>query len=1850
MVARPEVLERRMANWWQGEGQRCWWQAKSTATSTKWEEEQGTEGRERGPKIPKLRRYAGWRTYLIAVVFVGIWTGGQAQALDEGFGREQRCQVVARGYEAFGRGRAVQLGAYVTGDRMPLEWLWTQFLTTSDLHEAYPDFQPGRLHAQGLIPTASADLAFPRLLGQTADMDTKLVQADFGIATYNVGSITSSDGTAEDNILKSHEYLRQQAHSHGIDCLFLQETRARTSNMVTSGTHIRLVSECLNKKGGSEIWLRRRDSRGTDRGLRQRDVLVLASDPEFICARVRWSFGSFLLLSAHAPHSGRAAIDVEKWWQQLSHMIQRFHHRSEEWLVVGIDANAHFASEDQPWIGPLGTTPKSNVPAGHFAAFLRAHSLFLPSTFEEYHTGPCFTWRVNSDQPGARCDYVCLPLEWKTLSPRSQNLPELDAGTASYDHTPVGVWCLLSFKRTRRHKPQFDVSKVAEAMRTEGKILQQQLAGIPWKRDVHQHAAEMADMISVWLAEKCPRAHQGPRASYISAKTWELRQLRLWYARSVRNIHQCYSHHHIRMALYAWRDGVTLTTMCDDGLHIAFAIQRQRRLLLQGLRSTRRLLRHHLRHDRTMYLEQVVDTAMMDQPNALHRHLRSIGVVSKNKRSSLQPLPCLRDQDGTLVTSFSQWAEVWRKNFEQQEDGRPRTREELFSTCLERQRWEQHCSALPDWTQLPTLHELEAVMRQTRTGKAFFDDLIPGEVLHYGAGVLAPVVFPLLLKQWIFNREPLLFKGGLLVSAFKKGDPKDPSNYRSLLISPTLGKAFHRILRRDLMEVFEPRSLPLQLGGRPKIAVTQAAHALHLFLHDQRCAGRPCAILFLDIRNAFYRLFRQQLTNTGILSRSVEELFDSLNLPPEAFREFCSHLQGCTATADMDTPPFLEGQVRELLNTTWFVVSGSEVFTEARKGSRPGDSVADLLFTIAFRHLLAKVSQELHECGVLLQLSWSGERRPFQPDGQMDMGHHIDVLGPVWADDLAVLMTAESSEVLLNNVQRAAGTLFDTLLLNGMQPNLGPSKTELLLELRGPNSTPLRKQIAMDEFQLTTTSRYLQDKVRIVGSYRHLGTWVQINGKLGKEMNCKAAIGHSTMTKYKAPIFANKAMHLDRKVQLFQSLVMSAFLFNSPIWMITRKRDVQKLHSCIMSLYRRVALGHWGIVARRWKDETVQSRLSLPNPLHQLHVHRLRYLQHLVRAGDPTLWAILQQRDYWWKLVDVSLDWLRSNLLRRLPEGSCMVDWPSWEALLLRPGRRWNNMLKKALLHATLQNRRQVAWMDLHEEFCQIIVNSGLYQRPTVEKEWDMHACVRCRQTFLTNSAWSVHAFRKHGRVTPARQFTVGTMCEFCLKKFHDHMGLVNHVGNNPTCYWQYQARGHRAEIQPSLNSRKEIRSRSDLRCPVYRMDGPTPIPLPLSDPQPTVEQQELLDAWEEVRQTYATSVMEISAIREALRFATLQTTLPIFEILYVARSWRLHLNRQGILTEDDAFSVALTKFVNEFTVPWLFADTTLPVTTVDDPLATLDEWLRWDCPTAVVPRPLGFKQVMVAHLFSGRRRMGDFQDWMSQVSFGTEHPTLSLSVDIIFSEKWGNLLNPATAALFFDAIRAGLLIAVLAGPPCETWSIARQRGLYMDDGPKPLRSLEALSGFQLLTIREVRQLCLGNELLGIALLVAVLLWIHGGLCILEHPCEPSMLSAPSIWRMSATRFLLQQDTNKRVRVYQGNFGAKSPKPTDFLITHAPCGVVGLFRSHWSTARLPVATSIGKTKDGQYKTASLKEYPEALSKAFSAVVVAHVQSRGFDPAPLECPEGFLSKVGALIAQLDFNVQEMGPDYHPTSRA
>lgn len=94
---------------------------------------------------------------------------------------------------------------------------------------------------------------------------------------------------------------------------------------------------------------------------------------------------------------------------------------------------------------------------------------------------------------------------------------------------------------------------------------------------------------------------------------------------------------------------------------------------------------------------------------------------------------------------------------------------------------------------------------------------------------MADLFFSLFCKQVAFCREPVLFKGGFLVPAFKRGSPKFLQNYRSLFVSSMIGKALHSIYRADLVVYFESQRLQLQVGGIPGQGTTQPVHVYGSF-------------------------------------------------------------------------------------------------------------------------------------------------------------------------------------------------------------------------------------------------------------------------------------------------------------------------------------------------------------------------------------------------------------------------------------------------------------------------------------------------------------------------------------------------------------------------------------------------------------------------------------------------------------------------------------------------------------------------------------------------------------------------------------------------------------------------------------------------------------------------------------------------------------------------------------------------------------------------------------------------------------------------------------------------------------
>eukprot|EP00959_Pyramimonas_sp_CCMP1952_P440639 9225451-Pyramimonas_sp.AAC.1 len=115
------------------------------------------------------------------------------------------------------------------------------------------------------------------------------------------------------------------------------------------------------------------------------------------------------------------------------------------------------------------------------------------------------------------------------------------------------------------------------------------------------------------------------------------------------------------------------------------------------------------------------------------------------------------------------------------------------------------------------------------------------------------------------------------------------------------------------------------------------------------------------------------------------------------------------------------------------------------------------------------------------------------------------------------------------------------------------------------------------------------------------------------------------------------------------------------------------------------------------------------------------------------------------------------------------------------------------------------------------------------------------------------------------------------------------------------------------------------------------------------------------------------------------------------------------------------------------------------------------------------------------------------------------LSVDVANHPVHGDLTVESTVWLWISLLRSGRVAAMIAGPPCETWSAPRHLPIPANAPggarpPRPLRSKDALWGFGHVNARESAQIALGNDLLRTTVRFLYEAWIYGVPALMEHP------------------------------------------------------------------------------------------------------------------------------------------------------
>lgn len=227
--------------------------------------------------------------------------------------------------------------------------------------------------------------------------------------SFNVRTLHAQQDEMElHTAIGAYAFLEAQMLDRKIDIAFLQETRSRSSHVLSSSHCKRFVAAASNGNGGTEIWVAQQPmSKGGLKLLRGKNHVVLHQDHECLMLRLEMTFGPLLLVWGHAPHSSHEISAVQSWWEGLTTRLRRF--AGEGRIILGIGANAHFARGYADVVGGLGAEPRENQSAKYFFDFLEScDDCWLPSTFGQYHYGVTASWRHPGRGAWHRCDYMAI--------------------------------------------------------------------------------------------------------------------------------------------------------------------------------------------------------------------------------------------------------------------------------------------------------------------------------------------------------------------------------------------------------------------------------------------------------------------------------------------------------------------------------------------------------------------------------------------------------------------------------------------------------------------------------------------------------------------------------------------------------------------------------------------------------------------------------------------------------------------------------------------------------------------------------------------------------------------------------------------------------------------------------------------------------------------------------------------------------------------------------------------------------------------------------------------------------------------------------------------------------------------------------------------------------------------------------------------------------------------------------------------------------------------------------------------------------------------------------------------------
>ena len=658
----------------------------------------------------------------------------------------------------------------------------------------------------------------------------------------------------------------------------------------------------------------------------------------------------------------------------------------------------------------------------------------------------------------------------------------------------------------------------------------------------------------------------------------------------------------------------------------------------------------------------------------------------------------------------------------------------------------------------------------------------------------------------------------------------------------------------------------------------------------------------------------------------------------------------------------------------------------------------------------------------------------------------------------------------------------------------------------------------------------------------------------------------------------------------------------------------------------------------------------------------------------------------------------------------------AWDAL--KTCRPWKAWVRRACNRHLVQEQIAWEVSLQHANIVDELRAAGMQLLSDTEDQHDrvVYTCPHCHLGFATHHQRALHEFRVHAVIAEERYYVQSTVCSGCLKDFHTTFRVTQHLRYRPNRCWDRihqvkppeepvtlhlpdhlqgacrlpAVRRHHGPLRPTSHHRE----RQWVRQALISLHAEGEPDFAWWEPDltsPLVQAcfgrfATCLDQWKSTpteeafhndffNLLFRLDIPEFQAARIFIlwiesEFQDLHTNIDIelYDILERSHMsmlddihiWHLRMRRRQLQQRWERLEQGEPPPIRtqqQCSAPHLRNH---PITSTFGALpaeeAARRQWTVVQTPKVDVT--MGTGPYYVVHLYSGRRRDDDFHHFMQKfIDSGLQRisqSVLVISIDTAIDETM-NVHDSRLWSFLLTAARQGQLLALLLGPPCETWSSARFEEQFDENnqpikGPRPLRGEQDLCwGLELLSMKELLQVQVGNSLLLKGLLLCASVACRGGAVALEHPAPPLQLDRPSIWRTAVLKLLCSNGMPFRQYTFQQwKHGALGVKPTTLLFANA--AIPRIFAANEQpNLKKPTTPLIGRAADGSFKTSVAKEYPAGMNHSFAESFWLQIearfrQSQASGPAT-EIPE--LAQQLATISACVDRDRKIMPDYQPT---